>query len=100
MARYRLRRKTFNIVGETGGSLMDSTGKVLNNGLVSTGVGVAAATSPLGEMASQALDGVVPGGALLGRYAAYKLGKETTKGLGRGLSDSGKDWQAQSAAGL
>jgi hypothetical protein len=100
MARYRLKRKTFGIFGETAGGAMDATGKTLNNGIVSTGVGVGAAMSPIGDMASTALSGVIPGGSLIGRVAAYKIGKEATKSLGQGLSDAGKDLQAQSSAGV
>ena len=100
MARYRLRRKTFNIVGETTGNVMNSTGKVLNNGVVSTGAGIAAASSPVGDLAAEALGDIMPGGNLIGRFAAYKAGKELTKGVGRGISDSGKDMMAQSAAGM
>jgi UDP-3-O-acyl-N-acetylglucosamine deacetylase len=100
MARYRLKRKTFNILSEAGGSVMDSTGKVLNNGVVSTAAGIATATSPVGDMAADALGDIMPGGRLIGKIAAYKAGKELTKGIGQGLSDTGKDWQAKAAAGM
>lgn len=100
MARYRIKRKTFNIVGETGGSVMDTTGKVLNNGVVSTGVGLATMGGLGGTLSNLAESAGVPFSGALGHYAAYKIGKEATKGLGRGLSDAGKDWQAQSAAGV
>jgi hypothetical protein len=100
MARYRLRRKTFNIIGEGAGSVMNSTGKVLDNSVVSTGAGIGLAASPVGDMASEALGSVMPFGNLVGRYAAYKIGKETTKGLGQGISNAGKDMIANSAAGV
>ena len=100
MARYRLKRKTFGVFGETAGGAMNAAGKTLNNGLVSTAVGIGAAASPVGAALGSALDGVIPGGSIIGRVAAYGIGKNTTKALGQGLSDSGKDIQARSTAGL
>lgn len=93
MAIYRLKRKTFGVVGDaaknTLGGATEMTGKALNSDVGGTLGGVAGA-------------GIATGGALgigglglgvPGAIGGYVVGKALTKGVGKGLKNAGQDMQ-------
>ena len=90
MARYTLRRKTFGIIGSAAGGVLEGTGKVAGNGLVSTavgGLGGAKAGSAIGSMFG-------PMGTLIGGIAGAVAGKKGMQAMGDSMQQKGQEMKA------
>ena len=84
-AKYRLKRKTYGVIGDSAGEVLKGTGraiKTVGSGLLGTVVGGA-----LGTMIPGVGDGV---GALLGATA----GKHIIQGVGNALGKAGESLQS------
>lgn len=94
MARYRLKRKTYGVVGDaaknTIGGVMSGAGTALDNKVAGFAGGLAGA-SHLGST----LGGIIGGplGGLVGMGLGYVAGSALTRGVGKGLKNAGQDLQ-------
>lgn len=96
---YNFAQREFGALGEVTGSAMQGVGNVMNNGMVSTGAGIATAAtagSALGDTLSAA---GVPGGGLIGMGVGYLGGKKLTQSLGKGIKNAGGDMRAEASLG-
>ena len=98
--KYRLKRKTFGILGQTAGTAMQATGNVADSGVgKAVGFMAGAAAAPA---AGAALGGLVGGG--LGKAAGFLTGlgpvgtvlgglagAKIVSSIGKGLKQAGKD---------
>ena len=93
MAIYRIKRKYFGVVGDaaknTLGGTAEMTGKALDTGVSGTLGGITGA----GLATSGALGLTGLGLGIPGAIGGYVIGKAATKGLGKGLKNSGQDMQ-------
>ena len=91
MAKYILKRKNFNFVKETAGTVANTTGSVLSSGLGKTAGTLAGAATGFGLMAPLP----IPGSGLVGAAIGAKLGKKATKFTGDTLKSVGNQLKNQ-----
>lgn len=94
MARYRLKRKTYGVIGDaaqsTLGGVMTGAGKALDNKVAGFAGGLMGATH-LGSTLGTIIGG--PLGSLVGTGLGYVAGSALTRGVGKGLKNAGQDMQ-------
>ena len=92
-AKYRLKRKTFGLLGNVGGTALQATGSVADSGVGKIGGAVLGAR--MGAKIGLGMGGWIPGfnlaGAALGAVAGGVLGAKAAETGGKFLKQTGSD---------
>lgn len=84
MARYRLKRKTYGVIGDTAGEVVKGVGRAVKT----------AGTGLLGTVVGGTLGSMIPGAGLVGTLAGATLGKSVIQGVGNAIGKAGESMQS------
>lgn len=92
-AKYRLKRKTFGLLGNIGGTALQATGSIADSGVGK--IGGAALGAKIGSKIGLGIGGFIPefnlAGAALGAVAGGALGAKAAGTAGKALKQTGSD---------